>query len=48
MILGISRSQYKGTTKNTICIKCGIDLNNKTRLEQDEHEKNCKKQKTLI
>ena len=46
--MGISKSQYPGTTKNTICTRCNVSLNNKTRLEQDEHEKNCKMQKKLL
>jgi hypothetical protein len=33
----ISKSQYPGTKKNSICSKCGKSLNNKTRLQQDQH-----------
>ena len=33
-------SQYNGTTKGYYGVhRCGKDLNNKNRLEQDEHEK---------
>jgi len=44
----ISRSQYTGTKKDTICSRCGANLNNKSRLEQDQHEVNCKEQKKLF
>lgn len=40
-------SQYSGTLKNTICQRCGKDLNNKNRIEQDKHEEECKKQQKL-
>ena len=40
-------SQYSGTLKNSICIRCGKDLNNKDRIEQDLHEKECRKQTKL-
>lgn len=41
-------SQYHGTLKNTICNKCGKNLNNYSREEQDLHEIECLKQKTLF
>lgn len=44
----ISKSQYAGTKKNTTCSRCGIELNKKTRLEQDQHEIECKQQKKLF
>lgn len=43
-----SSSQYAGTTKNTICGLCNKNLNNLNRLQQDEHEENCKKQEKLF
>jgi len=30
------------------CIKCGKNVENLTRLQQDTHEISCKKQKTLF
>ena len=30
-------SQYSGTTKNSFCTKCSKDMNNKTRIQQDQH-----------
>jgi len=30
-------SQYSGTLKNSVCSKCGKNLNNKTRVQQDQH-----------
>lgn len=30
-------SQYTGTLKDSICSRCGVHLNNKTRLQQDQH-----------
>lgn len=41
-------SQYSGTFKNSMCIRCGKDLNNKNREEQDQHELKCKKQEKLF
>ena len=38
-------SQYSGTTKNTICKRCGKNLNSLNRTMQDQHETDCKKQK---
>ena len=46
--MGISKSQYPGTLKNTVCTRCGKELNNKTRLQQDAHEELCKKQGKLF
>ena len=43
----MSKSQYPGTTKDTICTKCGMSLNHLNRLEQDLHEKECSKQASL-
>ena len=42
-----SKSQYSGTLKNSVCSKCGMILNNKTREQQDQHLTQCVKQKTL-
>ena len=43
-----NRSQYSGTTKNSFCTRCGKDMNNKTRVEQDTHEIECLKQEKLF
>ena len=32
-----NRSQYSGTTKNSFCSRCGKDMNNKNRIQQDQH-----------
>lgn len=40
-------SQYSGTLKDSHCTRCGKDLNNKNRDEQDAHEIECKKQEKL-
>lgn len=45
---GRSKSQYSGTTKNSVCGKCNSNLNKMTRLEQDEHLRKCAAQKTLF
>jgi len=45
--MGISKSQYPGTLKNTVCRKCGINLNHLNRMEQDKHEEECSRQMTL-
>ena len=44
----ISKSQYSGTKKDTICKRCNENLNNKSREEQDQHEIICKKQQKLF
>lgn len=41
-------SQYSGTTKNTVCTRCGMNLNNKTSIQQDQHGIECKKQEKLF
>lgn len=33
----ISKSQYPGTCKDSVCKKCGKHLNNLTRVQQDGH-----------
>lgn len=38
--MGISKSQYHGTLKDSICSKCGKHLNNLTRIQQDQHVEN--------
>ena len=43
----ISKSQNYGGMKDTRCIRCGMFLNNRTRIEQDAHEVECKKQKRI-
>ena len=35
--MGVSKSQYPGTTKDSRCTLCNENMNNKTRLEQDAH-----------
>ncbi len=45
--MAISKSQYPGTTKDTVCTKCGMNLNHLNRLEQDKHESECSKQDSL-
>ena len=40
-------SQYSGTTKDTVCTRCGKLLNNIDRIKQDEHEVECLKQTKL-
>ena len=42
-----SRSQYPGTLKDTVCTRCGKNLNNMNRLQQDAHEDYCSKQTRL-
>ncbi len=37
--MGISKSQYTGTLKDSRCTFCGKDLNNNTREQQDNHVK---------
>ena len=39
--------EYSGTLKDSKCNLCGKDMNNKTRLQQDEHIKECRKQTKL-
>lgn len=39
-----SKSQYPGTKKNSICLRCLEPLNHLTRLKQDEHMANHMKQ----
>jgi len=46
--MGISKSQYSGTLKESKCIICGKELNGMTRLKQDEHAKKCLGQTKLI
>ncbi len=46
--MGISKSQYPGTLKDTVCSKCGMNLNHLNRIEQDKHAEKCSKQETLI
>ncbi len=41
-------SQYSGTLKNSICSRCGKNLNNKNRDEQDAHQIECLKQEKLF
>ena len=43
-----SRSQYSGTLKDTLCTRCGKNLNNMNRLQQDDHEAECVQQKRLL
>ena len=45
--MAISKTQTYGRMKNTVCMRCGKDLNNTNRLEQDNHERECKKQMKL-
>jgi len=40
-------SQCSGTLKKTICTRCNTNLSNKNRIQQDEHESNCRKQEKL-
>jgi len=37
MEMKTNSSQYSGTLKNSVCSKCGKNLNNKTRIQQDQH-----------
>ncbi len=43
----MSKSQYPGTLKDTICTKCGMKLNHLNRYGQDKHERECSKQISL-
>ena len=43
--MGTSR-RYKD--RDNVCLKCGKSVEGLTRLEQDSHEKECKKQTKLI
>jgi len=45
---GTSKFAYSGTLKYSTCTRCGANLNNKTRLEQDEHVIECIKQQKLF
>lgn len=36
-----NNSQYSGTTKNSICGLCGINLNNKNADQQEQHLIDC-------
>jgi len=51
----ISKSQYTGTKKNSICSVCNQPVNHLNRVQQDKHLEVClkkkeeqKKQKTLF
>ncbi len=48
----ISKSQYSGTLKNSICNICNNSVSNLNREEQDKHAEKCLKdkqqQKTLF
>jgi len=46
--MGVSKSQYSGTLKDSRCEFCGKQLNNLTRIEQDKHAETHKGQKRLI
>lgn len=37
-------SQYPGTLKNSVCSRCGKNLNSKTRVQQDQHLEDHKQQ----
>ena len=43
-----NNSQYTGTLKNSVCLRCGKNLNNKSRTQQDQHEKQCIQQKKIF
>ena len=43
--MGTSR-KYK--TKDNTCLRCGANVEHMKREEQDEHEKECLKQKKLL
>ncbi len=45
--MGISKSQTYGGMKDTRCTRCGKHLNNLNRIQQDEHEEKCKRQRKL-
>lgn len=38
----------KWRKENYTCLRCGTNTDRMTRLEQDEHEKECRKQKKLF
>ena len=42
------KSQYTGTLKNSVCTRCKKSLNNKSRIQQDQHEKQCLQQSKLF
>ena len=46
--MGISKSQYSGTLKDSKCTICGKELNGANRIKQDEHAKKCRGQMKLI
>jgi len=46
--MGISKSQYSGTKKNSICSKCNRPLNNLKAEDQEKHLIECKKQEKLF
>ncbi len=43
--MGTSR---RWRTEDIICQRCGKSVENMTRLQQDRHEKECKKQTKLV
>ncbi len=46
--MGISKSQYSGTLKDSKCTFCGKDLNSMTRGQQDKHAQSHVGQSKLI
>lgn len=40
-------SSRKWRTKDNICERCGTNVENMTRMQQDEHEVECKRQMKL-
>jgi len=41
-------SQYHGTLKNSICRRCGKDLNSMNAYQQEIHARDCNLQKKLF
>lgn len=46
--MGISKSQYSGTLKDSKCTFCGKDLNNMTGEQQEKHAQSHVGQSRLI
>ena len=44
---GTSKFSYAGTLKDSKCLRCGANLNNMNRVEQDKHAEECMKQSKL-
>jgi hypothetical protein len=46
--MGISKSQYPGTLKTTVCTRCNTNLDHLNAAEQEKHAEKCSKQEKLF